>query len=322
MHDTQEMQQVVFIIGPGHCGSSLLELILGSHSQALALGEFKAFVEKIENGVLSQDICKVCGTGCDFWNGSASLPILQSYFRWGATNGRLQTKLYNRLGGLQRNIYRHLFQWSGAQLLIDSSKDPYWVRRQLLPFWFWRNMTPFLIYIHRDGRAVVNAYLRKYPERGIAHSARAWVAETMLFERYFRAFSATRRMQIAYEELATKPLSTMQSLCRALRMPFEQEMLQYWKHQHHVINGNAGTRSLIFKYREQSGQNMQDRWRQVEADKRGIGQDFYAQLDLGIQLDLRWQQELSPEQVATFETVAGEVNARYAYLSEPSRGQG
>ena len=31
--------QIVFIMGPGHCGSTLLDLILGSHSDCFSLGE-------------------------------------------------------------------------------------------------------------------------------------------------------------------------------------------------------------------------------------------------------------------------------------------
>ena len=35
--------KVVFIMGAGHCGSTLLDLIVGSHSNAFSLGEFKQF---------------------------------------------------------------------------------------------------------------------------------------------------------------------------------------------------------------------------------------------------------------------------------------
>lgn len=151
----------------GHTGSTLLDLILGSHPLAFSLGELQIVTKQVHNTAEGfPHICGVCAQECEFWNRKVSLPVLQSYFGWKSYN-RLTSALYWRFGSFICDIYEHLFEWSGADVLIDSSKEVWWIRRQLKPFWFWRKTTPFLIHLCRDGRAVTASYLRKYPKRGI-----------------------------------------------------------------------------------------------------------------------------------------------------------
>lgn len=296
-------------MGAGHCGSTILDLILGSHSQAFSLGEFRSLSQSIKGKTFCEAICGICGDACSFWNQSASLPILNSYFCWGANSNHIIKRLYWHFGSFRCNMYDWLFHWSGANILIDSSKTVGWIRRQLRPFWFWRDITPFLIYIHRDGRAVVNSFLRKYPQQGITHLTEKWVKTTMAMENFFNAFPQDQRLKLSYEELATTPENTINAVCRVLRLSFEPAMLLYWQHQHHVVQGNSGTRSLILKYREQfNGGNSSLLPAMLQTN-----QIYYEQLGLAIKLDLRWQDELSQNDLKIFDSIAGKLNKKYAF---------
>jgi len=306
------LKKVIFIMGAGHSGSTLLDLIIGSHSKAFSLGELWS-ISADQVSKKQSLICGVCAGECAFWNRRASLPVLRSYFgRWNRSN-RLAFALYRYLGGFKGNIYRHLLEWSRAEVLVDSSKRVWWIRRQLLPSWFWRGMNPFLIYLHRDGRAVANSLLRKFPERGMAAIAKGWVRGTQQRERYFRAFPRHRRLQLAYEQLATDPEGVINSVCDWLDIRYEPEMLRYWQHDHHPVAGNLGARSLIFKYREQFDGGLAAYWSQINEGDRYTNQAHYDELGMAIKLDLRWRHELSREQLDIFDTVAGAVNRPYAY---------
>jgi hypothetical protein len=61
--------KVVFIMGPGHCGSTLLDLILGSHSSGFSMAEFHVITRFIDDRTLNpESICSVCEGPCQYWN--------------------------------------------------------------------------------------------------------------------------------------------------------------------------------------------------------------------------------------------------------------
>lgn len=294
---TPKDKKVVFIMGSGHSGSTLLDLTLGSHSWGFSLGEFSSLSRLMKDGKLPLALCKICGEECKFWNKSVSIPILESYFRSGDKRNKLAEKIYDRFGSIRRNIYNDLFEWTGSKILIDSSKSISWIRRQLLPFWHWVYQKPFLIYICRDGRAIVNSYLRKYPDKNVKDAAKGWVRLTEKMEQFFDQFPSERRTRISYESLATQPDKTLSSLCNFLGVVYEPEMLQYWMHDHHVLHSNSRARSPIVRYQQLKTKNIP-----VSEEPK-----------LGIHLDLKWKQELSSENLEIFETIAGNLNRHYAY---------
>lgn len=149
------------------------------------------------------------------------------------------------------------------------------------------------------GRAVVNSYRRKYTDRSVEKLATEWADSTVKMEQFYHSFPESDRALVSYERLTTNPAATVRALCEQLEMPFEDGMLEYWRHEHHLLYGNAGTRSLIQKYRGQAT---------GYADHA-----FYAETGLDIQPDFRWRQELDAQQLAEFERVAGERNRPYAF---------
>ena len=59
----------VMICGAGHSGSTLLGMILGSHSQAFYMGEGgKARYLGDEKKPLRKRVCKICGEACPVWS--------------------------------------------------------------------------------------------------------------------------------------------------------------------------------------------------------------------------------------------------------------
>lgn len=293
-------------MGSGHCGSTLMDLIIGSHSQAFSLGEFNHISQLISRecngGVLR--ICGVCEGECSFWNHKASERVLKLLFlRTGITRNFMA-----RLSRLVISPYSYLFEWSGKGVLVDSSKRVGWITRQLVPAYKWRNMTPYLIYMVRDGRAVVNSYFRKYPERGFENIAEHWKQQVLAMNEFYKQFPQDRKIIIHYEVLASQPESVAKDICNFVGIEYEKEMLNYWIPEHHHVCGNAGTRSLIYKYREQFGCRMTGDKQEKEQEEAYYGDSFYNNLELAIKLDQRWVNELRTEQLVAFEQIAGDIN--------------
>ena len=296
------MKKVVFIMAASHSGSTLLDLILGSHSRSFSLGELSTA------GRNDNRLCGVCGTECTFWSRTSLQQLVERCFP-----GRpgLWPRLISATARLRCNAYETLFSESGAQVLIDSSKRVHWIRRRLRPLWQWRHMTPYLLYLYRDGRAVVNSLLRKYPERDMASLAGDWLIGTQDRERYYDAFAQDRRCKVDYEQLTKEPEAVVRSLCHWLSVEYEPSMLEYWRHDHHPISGNYGTRWLIRSYRAQ----QEGREPPKMSERR---RTHYERLGLAIRPDTRWREELDQCRLAEFEIIAGEANRRYGGCQLPS----
>ena len=54
-------------MSPGHSGSTLLDLVLGSHSQVFGLGELKTIFDEYQSHK-GMKICGVCKQECEFWD--------------------------------------------------------------------------------------------------------------------------------------------------------------------------------------------------------------------------------------------------------------
>jgi hypothetical protein len=291
-------KKVVFILGTSHCGSTLLDLLLGSHSKVFSVGELASLVPQMKKSG-TDNICGICEGHCSFWDDRGNKSVLRRYFGKYPFSSFISPFIQN-----QKNIYRHLLEWSGAEVLVDSSKDADWFMRQLHHLHSWDQITPYVIYLIRDGRAVVNSYLRKYPELGIKHISHTWKRQFLQLNEFYRKADSQFKMQVSYEDLARNPIEEVHKICKFLDLPFEEDMLRYWEHDHHIINGNLGTRSLIYKFRAQFQSNH---WaeRLDEVDNRH--RNFYSRMGLAIRLDERWKEELSKEDLAVFNMVAKDL---------------
>jgi len=298
-------RQVVFIMGTGHCGSTLLDLLLGSHSLVFSLGELNQLQGILDNPETEDRLCSICLGECEYWNRRLPPNLLRQYFPKRTYLNRLLKGLYQP----DESLYQHLITYFEHDILVDSSKNCDWITAQMKSPQHWETMSPILLYMVRDGRAVVNSYLRKYPEKSIEREVQRWQRHTEEMEAYYEQFTG-KKMIVRYEELCTRPAEIMQEVCRLLSIDFEPVMLNYWIHDHHLVGGNAGTRSLITKYRSQFATIEPVEDSRTEGVWHG---DYYKQAELAIQLDLRWRDELTPQQLDIFESIAGKTNQRYAY---------
>jgi hypothetical protein len=287
--------KVVFIMSQGHSGSTVLSLILGSHPEIFGLGEL-AHLERHQ-----PKVCGICPDTCEFWRKRASLPILRRYFA-PEMNFRVISREAQRY---RRSIYSYLAEWFGYSIFVDSSKYPGWIRGQLRYRRNWQSMTPILIHLTRDGRAVINSYLRKFPDMGVETVTGRWLRSTSKNLELYEEFEGPK-LCIAYEDVASRPEEMIGRLCRFLDIEYFPDMLNYWEHEHHQIGGNTGARSLILKKTAEGGG--------IQTVKPGDWHGgYYKEMGKTIKLDMRWKTELSPECLEYFDKHAGEVNRPFSF---------
>ena len=276
-------KSVCFIGGAGHSGSTLLGMALGSHPQVFYAGEArKSLFFGNEKKALRKRMCKVCGPSCEVW-----------------------TKLDRQEG---EDLYEALSRRTQKPIVVDSTKSLEWLTEQSQRAAA-EGAKTHLIFLGRDGRAVISSGIRKYPEESAEEHTRKWKAQIEATETFAKSFpgDVTR---VHYEAFVTQPRETLTALATMLGITFNEAMLSPWTSEQHPLGGNAGTQSLIEGAQTRVGGALE-----ISGAKKG----YYAEHPRGFVLDERWRRELTEEAQTTFESIAGETNREYAWPLEGSK---
>jgi len=212
------MQEVVYIAGHGHSGSTLLDLILGSHSKIESVGEVT------EDGVAS-----VLGRGGKPCTCGRRLSECEY---WGAVVAQL------RDGGIEsadavlsspQTFISEVIRQSGKAIYAESTKSADRLRRLLA--------TPHLnvrvVHIVRDPRATAFSFAKKYGR--IYRRARKW---SELDDEINQAVEPQRRLVVRYEALVTCPEEEVRRVMAFIGEDFEPSQLAFLDRIHHNISGN------------------------------------------------------------------------------------
>lgn len=278
-------RRVCFIGGAGHSGSTLLGLVLGAHPQVFYAGEArKSVFLGDESKPLKKRACKLCGLTCPVWGGLHP--------------------------SAEEDLYETLSRRTGKPIVVDSTKSTDWHHAQLARL-SGTGASTTLVHLMRDGRAVVNSRIRKYPEEAPRAIIEAWLAQIARTDELVAAFPGDV-VRVRYEELASAPERTVQRICEALGVAYDPAMLRFWEADQHPLGGNNGTQFLVARERASGA-----RASIVELGERT--RSYYGAHPRAIVLDLRWKRELAPDALALFEALAGETNRRFAW-EETSAG--
>ena len=288
-------KKILFILGTAHCGSTLLSLILDSSPQCFTVGELSNLPRLYKN---NQPISQ---NDYNFWNTKISINELNKLAR-GLSNARISPgiplmveKFFREL--INDDIFRPysiISSKSSAEVIIDSTKTIYWISSMLRLQELKKEFDIYLLHLVRDGRAVLNSYLKRRKNTSVEYISKLWLKRVTNNEKFFKDFSRGNKIQLAYEKLATTPQETIQDICNFLGINFMPEMLNYWQYEHHIISGNRETKSLVEKYQSQP-----------EAS--------YKSQDLCIKLDLSWQTSLTEDTLKKFYALIGDKNKPYEW---------
>lgn len=260
------------VCGAGHSGSTLLGMILGSHPHAFYMGEGKKvrFLGDPAKPVHKRT-CKMCGEDCAVWG----------RFRWDPARG----------------LYAQLAEWIGRRVIIDSTKNDAWIAARIAETRA-TGGRPCLFFLLRDGRAVVNSRLRKYPDRDPAKLVLDWKAQVERAQELFERFDGPK-LCVRYEHLATRPDQVVAAACDVLGLSYDGSMLRFYDAEHHPLGGNHGPQFLAASARAKTA---------AAAVLPAHARSYYQDHGRGIRLDLRWRHELAAENLTIFMDLAGDFN--------------
>jgi hypothetical protein len=164
---------------------------------------------------------------------------------------------------------------TGTPVIVDATKNPARMKGLYLAA-----IDPFLAFqMIRDGRAVCYSRMRR--ERcSMERAAKIWVGEYRKHRMTQLTMSSASLVSVRYEELASQPSVELPKVCSLLGLPFEENMLDFRAHEHHVIGGNP------MRFRRDEG---------------------------GVRLDESWKREVSPSDIRIFAEIGGRLNRSLGY---------
>ena len=315
--------RVVYILAASHSGSTLTAMLLGAHANVCTAGELKMSAM----GDLERYLCS-CGANvreCSLWqrvsddlrHKGIDFDLADARTDYRDTKSRYARRFLRMLVGspgvervrdavlalsptwrrelpeIQRRntaLLATLSKLHGKEVVVDSSKLAHRLKFLL------RNPALDVKTIHlvRDGRGVALTYMNpgrfadaKDPSlRGtrdgawmtMEQAAWAWRRIAEEAEHILATMDRSRWLQLRYEDICADPEGQMARVFRFIGVDAGGGTLDFRSVEHHVI-GNG-----------------------MRLDSSSV-----------IELDERWRSELSTEQLAEFDRVAGDTNRKLGY---------
>lgn len=264
---TDPSARIIFILSSRRSGSTLLEMLLGSHPELWSMGEVQ---------LLPRDLRErhhPCGCGksvgeCSFWRKAlrradlteADLDLI-GYYRSRHPNGKIlrpnevralgrftlspaRAAWVQRYGAANLRLFRGIASAvperskPGLVSLIDGSKDIYRCNALIASGLF----RVRVIHLVKDPRAFVHSMIRHKGVNKVVQTVRKtlrWQVENALAERVYRkALPANRSLRLSYEDLASQPDLTLARLWKFLRVAdYPDAIKRVCKYARHDISG-------------------------------------------------------------------------------------
>ena len=216
INENNKPVDIIYILGAGHCGSTLLSLCFDRHKSVIGLSEIITLNRKSPGWSVDK-----YALGNNFWLKVDRL--MQENYSESITEVpfNLRSKLPSYYLALQRNktALKCILEISGKKIICDSSKDS----KRLDVLLGSKLFNVKVIYLVRDGRAIVHSYRRKY---GSWWPGWFNLTSTDRSARRLKAkFGSKNWLTVRYEDMVTDLEGTLGKLCNFCGINFESSML-------------------------------------------------------------------------------------------------
>ncbi|TVP52316.1 MAG: sulfotransferase [Halomonadaceae bacterium] len=220
--------KIIYLLGLGHSGTTLLGRLLGAHSQVIATGGTK----NIPLFVKGRKTC-ACGatapTECQLWSAveerlkTRDLSLSDLQFGYDNQNNLNHDAL--------KRYFESVLEASGAQAIVDTSRRrSYFAELEKVP-----GVELIPVHLFKDPRAQFSSAKRKNGNL----FASVWSYN--LRGRRVRGMQPAGRpvLHLSYESLCRDPMGQIARIMEAAGLPFEPDQVtHYGASELHIIGGN------------------------------------------------------------------------------------
>jgi len=274
-------KSICYIVSHGHSGSTLLGNIIGSHQEAIHIGELVAPI--IKNRPI---MCRDClDEPCPIWGGIiAQNDLLDEYtfFKKSHKSYLPSVILKNRRG----DIYTKLFSsYHGLKVIVDSSKNFDWYRFQSKN----KRFEHKFIYLKRNPVAII-ASLKRRLGGDIGSLIARYNTQADGIKSFVSKTDSKNIIEVSYEQIVLSFKSEVQRICDFLHLEFQENMQQFNEVKHHLIGGNQA--NILQKKPEKA-----DLMAKLVGYDPKLNDVLYYSKFQGLKLDDRWKNELSEQEI-------------------------
>jgi hypothetical protein len=283
--------KLIYIAGDGRSGSTLLDLVLGSHPSITGTGEVHRLSLHPEERLCG---CGATYDGCPYWTSireslakridAANLSSWAS-FPLHVPPAKIEAEIFPNLVELLLvlNAYRPLRTASSVshhakrlldttknawslfdsiaahdvcEYVVDSTKTPV----RLKSLYSARPDSIHVIYLVRDGRAVA-ASARRRTGQPIDTAARAWLRNNRNVLLMLAGIPKQQIHMVRYEDFCRNPDSTIRETCGFLGLEYHPSMLDFRATENHQIPGNP-----MLHDEENDTIRLDERWKNELSD--------------------------------------------------------
>lgn len=279
MHDNGNNKiSLIYICGTKFCGSTLLDLILGSHSLIESVGEVQDYKKIMEENGICTCLRKI--HDCPYWQ-----KINKTFYEY------LRSKLHKESinivsiepvkvkktsikilwkGSLDLDykfvrdyaydnyyLFKSILENTNKRFIVDSSK----MLSRLVCLYVSQLFNIKVIHLIREcqgflhackqrkyGRVVQRVIdsegnirfkkIHKTPFDGPVKTAIGWYLQNISILKFLMKISFKNAIIVRYKDLALNPEKELTRICSFIGVPFERNMLEFGKIQHHNLGGN------------------------------------------------------------------------------------
>jgi hypothetical protein len=226
--------KVIYIVGSGHSGSTLLDLLLGSHSRIESVGEARGIGRimtsdrnpRVHSGGL-KNIC-TCGalfTECQFWHPIAERIRARGFdedtFLQVSSSAETDNEIF----------ISEVLRQSGKSVYAESTKSV----PRLEALRRVRSLNVFVVHLIRDGRAI--AYSNLLKGRNLYKWAHRWSRQNIAILRE-KDRTGDQWITVRYEDLVARPVEEMKAIMKFAGEEFEPGQMMFSSFVHHNLAGN------------------------------------------------------------------------------------
>jgi hypothetical protein len=270
-----EKMKLIYICGLGFSGSTLLDLLLGSHSQMESVGEVHKYSQY--QGMCT---CLKNVNDCHYWQeitkrfqqylteiGTSPAEVDTSNIRYPDLTTKLKFFLKSELhfspefirsyGINNYYLYKAILDATGKAMIVDSSKQ----LKRAMCLKFSGKFDVKIIYLireccgylhsrkKRDYGTVVSATLidkagnverqiQKSLFDGPVKTSLTWYFSQIAYLTYLKKHHRDNTILVHYTNLCSDPEKELTRICDFIDVPFEENMLHFGNMIHHNIAGN------------------------------------------------------------------------------------
>jgi Sulfotransferase family len=229
-----------FIVGSGRCGTTLLRLILCSHSRIHIPVETNFIEDLVRELPLTRQLTPD--------EAGRAVAIISNHRRWSYME--IPAEEFRRwaaeleaptVADIINLIYRHQLKSVGKQRFGD--KTPYYIR--IIPQLAALYPGAKFIHLIRDGRDVAISFIDANFSRYYERDGFLWTEAMRLRQKYLNSRYAAQILEVRYEDLVAGLETTVRRVCEFIGEAFEPGMLDWhgqlqhlpedWLHAHRKL---------------------------------------------------------------------------------------